>query len=220
MHITHSCSKLGKRAQALMGCAPAGALSRKSSRQQHLSMLHMRVCVCACVCLCARVHVCARVLGIVLAVAQSPRGPCTCRGLEPEEPITSSAYLCGFHDLEITAVFIDDIMQTPDQPDAELMVRGTDVSIIDTMQTPGQPDAEFLVHVRSIRLECLWSRVRCWQRLVVLVVHCPPRGHGHQVRVDRCWAHRRVVLRRCQARQVLGSWGGLHFGAACRLAAA
>lgn len=24
-----------------------------------------------------------------------------CRGLDPEEPVTSSAYLCSFHDLEI-----------------------------------------------------------------------------------------------------------------------
>lgn len=37
------------------------------------------------------------------------------RGLDPEEPVTSSAYLCAFHDLEITGVFMDDIMQQPDQ---------------------------------------------------------------------------------------------------------
>ena len=43
------------------------------------------------------------------------------RGLDPEEPVTSSAYLCTFHDLEIAAVFIDDIMQQPDQPDTEFM---------------------------------------------------------------------------------------------------
>jgi WD repeat-containing protein 35 len=33
------------------------------------------------------------------------------RGLDPEEPLTSSAYLCSFHDLEIQGVFMDDIMQ-------------------------------------------------------------------------------------------------------------
>lgn len=44
------------------------------------------------------------------------------RGLDPEEPVTSSAYLCNFHDLEITAVFLDDIMGLPDQPDMEFMV--------------------------------------------------------------------------------------------------
>ncbi|KAG1659041.1 hypothetical protein FOA52_010881, partial [Chlamydomonas sp. UWO 241] len=43
------------------------------------------------------------------------------RGLDPEEPVTSSAYLCSFHDLEISAVFIDDIMQQPDQPDIEFI---------------------------------------------------------------------------------------------------
>lgn len=44
------------------------------------------------------------------------------RGLDPEEPVTSSAYLCSFHDLEITAAFLDDIMQQPDQPDLEFMI--------------------------------------------------------------------------------------------------
>lgn len=36
--------------------------------------------------------------------------------------MTSSAYLCAFHDLEISAAFLDDIMQQPDQPDLEFMV--------------------------------------------------------------------------------------------------
>jgi hypothetical protein len=44
------------------------------------------------------------------------------RGLDPEEPVTSSAYLCSFHDLEISAAFLDDVMQQPDQPDLEFMV--------------------------------------------------------------------------------------------------
>eukprot|EP00967_Tisochrysis_lutea_P142887 scaffold264658_cov17-Tisochrysis_lutea.AAC.1 len=55
-----------------------------------------------------------------------------CRGLDPEEPVTSSAYLCSFHDLEITAVFIDDLMQQPDQPDAEFMIVYETRSLRDT----------------------------------------------------------------------------------------
>lgn len=54
------------------------------------------------------------------------------RGLDPEEPVTSSAYLCSFHDLEITAVFIDDIMQQPDQPDLEFTVVYETRSLRDT----------------------------------------------------------------------------------------
>uniref|UniRef100_A0A7S3VHU1 Anaphase-promoting complex subunit 4 WD40 domain-containing protein n=1 Tax=Dunaliella tertiolecta TaxID=3047 RepID=A0A7S3VHU1_DUNTE len=54
------------------------------------------------------------------------------RGLDPEEPVTSSAYLCSFHDLEITAVFIDDLMQQPDQPDAEFMIVYETRSLRDT----------------------------------------------------------------------------------------
>uniref|UniRef100_A0A7S0R8E2 Anaphase-promoting complex subunit 4 WD40 domain-containing protein n=1 Tax=Chlamydomonas leiostraca TaxID=1034604 RepID=A0A7S0R8E2_9CHLO len=56
------------------------------------------------------------------------------RGLDPEEPVTSSAYLCNFHDLEITGVFMDDIMQQPDQPDMEFMVMYETRSLRDTRE--------------------------------------------------------------------------------------
>lgn len=36
--------------------------------------------------------------------------------------MTSAAYLCSFHDLEITGVCMDDVMQQPDTPDMEFMV--------------------------------------------------------------------------------------------------
>ncbi|XP_069691780.1 WD repeat-containing protein 35 isoform X3 [Periplaneta americana] len=41
------------------------------------------------------------------------------RGLEPEEPILSSGYICSFQDLEIRAVLLDEIMQNPERPTAE-----------------------------------------------------------------------------------------------------
>jgi WD repeat-containing protein 35 len=44
------------------------------------------------------------------------------RGLDPEEPVQSSAYLCEFQDLEIKATLLDDIMMTPDSPEGELML--------------------------------------------------------------------------------------------------
>ena len=37
------------------------------------------------------------------------------RGMEPEEPVLSSGYLCAFSDLRITAVLLDDMMAAPDQ---------------------------------------------------------------------------------------------------------
>ncbi|KAK9804414.1 hypothetical protein WJX72_011599 [[Myrmecia] bisecta] len=39
------------------------------------------------------------------------------RGLDPEEPVQSSACLCRFHDLEVTAVNMDDVMSSPDGPE-------------------------------------------------------------------------------------------------------
>ncbi|XP_067008662.1 WD repeat-containing protein 35 [Anabrus simplex] len=41
------------------------------------------------------------------------------RGLEPEEPLISSGYICAFHDLEIRAVLLDEIMQNPEHPAPE-----------------------------------------------------------------------------------------------------
>lgn len=38
------------------------------------------------------------------------------RGNKPEEPLTSSAYICEFRDLEVKSVHLDDIMQSPEAP--------------------------------------------------------------------------------------------------------
>ncbi len=74
------------------------------------------------------------------------------RGLDPEEPVTSSANLCSFHDLEIKAVFLDDIMQQPDQPDMELMIMYETRSLRDTrdlLQTTSVEDAFAFVENNS-----------------------------------------------------------------------
>lgn len=44
------------------------------------------------------------------------------RGLEPEEPILSSGYICSFRELEIRAVLLDEIMQNPEHPTAEYLL--------------------------------------------------------------------------------------------------
>ena len=38
------------------------------------------------------------------------------RGVDPEEPVLSSAYLCTFNKLKIKAVLLDEIMSEPDHP--------------------------------------------------------------------------------------------------------
>jgi len=43
------------------------------------------------------------------------------RGLDPEEPILSSGYICQFNDLQIKTVLLDEIMKDPENPTRELM---------------------------------------------------------------------------------------------------
>ena len=38
------------------------------------------------------------------------------RGLDPEEPINSSGFICSFEDLQIRSVLLDDIMREPERP--------------------------------------------------------------------------------------------------------
>ena len=41
------------------------------------------------------------------------------RGLQPEEPVLSSGYLCQFKELQIKAIMLDEIMASPDHPTKE-----------------------------------------------------------------------------------------------------
>mmetsp|Transcript_7812 Transcript_7812/g.27429 ORF Transcript_7812/g.27429 Transcript_7812/m.27429 type:complete len:1008 (-) Transcript_7812:93-3116(-) len=54
------------------------------------------------------------------------------RGTEPEEPVQSSGYICGFSDLQIKAVMLDDIMRMPDSPEADAVVNFETKSLRDT----------------------------------------------------------------------------------------
>ena len=44
------------------------------------------------------------------------------RGLDPEEPVLSSAYICNFNKLKIKAVLLDEIMSEPDHPQKVCML--------------------------------------------------------------------------------------------------
>ncbi len=44
------------------------------------------------------------------------------RGLDLEEPVLSSGYLCGFKDLHIKAVLLDEVMKSPEHADKEMVL--------------------------------------------------------------------------------------------------
>jgi WD repeat-containing protein 35 len=45
-----------------------------------------------------------------------------CRGLDVEEPIQSSGYICHFNHLKVKSVLLDEIMKSPEHPDVKEMV--------------------------------------------------------------------------------------------------
>ena len=54
------------------------------------------------------------------------------RGTEPEEPVLSSGHICEFHDLQITAVLLDDVMRGPEKPTKEQVINFETKSLRDT----------------------------------------------------------------------------------------
>lgn len=56
------------------------------------------------------------------------------RGLQPEEPVMSSGYLCEFSELCIKAVLMDDIIANPEHPDKDYMVNFETKSLRDTRE--------------------------------------------------------------------------------------
>jgi len=81
------------------------------------------------------------------------------RNLDPEEPITSSGYLCQFTDLEIKSVLLDEIFENPEHPSIEDFVELEVKSLRDTrtlVETVGLQDASQFVddnpHPRLWRL--------------------------------------------------------------------
>lgn len=56
------------------------------------------------------------------------------RGLDPEEPVLSSAYLCTFNKLKIKAVLLDEIMSEPDHPQKDYVLTFETKSLRDTRE--------------------------------------------------------------------------------------
>ncbi|CAK8696266.1 unnamed protein product [Clavelina lepadiformis] len=81
------------------------------------------------------------------------------RGLDPEEPLQCSGYICQFNDLEIKSVLLDEIFKDPDNPHSEDLIELEVKSLRDTralVQTVGMKDAAQFVednpHPRLWRL--------------------------------------------------------------------
>ncbi|XP_015110553.1 WD repeat-containing protein 35 [Diachasma alloeum] len=56
------------------------------------------------------------------------------RGLDPEEPISCSGYICSFQDLEIRCILLDDLVHKPDDIRSELIVDLEVKSLRDTKE--------------------------------------------------------------------------------------
>eukprot|EP01135_Chromosphaera_perkinsii_P001605 Nk52_evm75s207 gene=Nk52_evmTU75s207 len=56
------------------------------------------------------------------------------RGLDPEEPVLNSGYICSFNDLEIKAVLLDEIMKDPEHPAKDHLFQLETKSLRDTKQ--------------------------------------------------------------------------------------
>lgn len=54
------------------------------------------------------------------------------RGLQPEEPVLSSAYICAFRDLQIQSVLIDEVIQNPENPRKDVLLDFETKSLRDT----------------------------------------------------------------------------------------
>ena len=62
------------------------------------------------------------------------------RDLDPEEPVSSTGYLCSFSDLMIESAEIDEIMKAPSTPDREFLHTYETKSLRDTRDVLGEVD--------------------------------------------------------------------------------
>ncbi|XP_030756020.1 WD repeat-containing protein 35 isoform X2 [Sitophilus oryzae] len=56
------------------------------------------------------------------------------KGIYPEEPIACSGYICSFKDLEVEAVLLDEIMDNPEKPSKDYLIKLEIKSLRDTRQ--------------------------------------------------------------------------------------
>ncbi|KAJ8923826.1 hypothetical protein NQ315_010408 [Exocentrus adspersus] len=56
------------------------------------------------------------------------------KGIYPEEPVSCSGYICSFNDLEIQAVLLDEVMDNPEKPSSDHIIKLEVKSLRDTRQ--------------------------------------------------------------------------------------
>ncbi|EDV23603.1 uncharacterized protein TRIADDRAFT_50569 [Trichoplax adhaerens] len=62
------------------------------------------------------------------------------RNMDPEEPITSSGYICKFNDLEVRSVLLDEVFKDPDNPTNNLILDIETRSLRDTRELLAQSE--------------------------------------------------------------------------------
>ncbi|XP_050313248.1 WD repeat-containing protein 35 isoform X2 [Anthonomus grandis grandis] len=56
------------------------------------------------------------------------------KGMYPEEPVACSGYICSFNDLEVEAVLLDDVIDNPEKPTNDYLIKLEIKSLRDTRQ--------------------------------------------------------------------------------------
>lgn len=78
--------------------------------------------------------------------------------LEAEEPVLSSAYLCAFSELEVTAVLLDELIAEPEHGASELVLSFDSKALREGKQAIGSaPLGEALAHVEAHPHPKLWK---------------------------------------------------------------
>lgn len=80
------------------------------------------------------------------------------RGLEPEEPVSSSGYLCYYKDLQVKAALLDEILSNPEMPEKNMIIEFQTRSLRDAkglLDTVGLADA--CEYIESHSHPRLWS---------------------------------------------------------------
>ena len=91
------------------------------------------------------------------------------RGLQPEEPVTSSGYLNRFTNLQITCVLMDEVMLSPEEPSTDFIVEFETKALRDARDLLANPVSmdDVVKFIQANAHPRLWRTLgeRCLQQL-------------------------------------------------------
>jgi WD repeat-containing protein 35 len=91
------------------------------------------------------------------------------RGLQPEEPVTSSGYLNRFTNLQITCVLVDEVMLSPEEPSKDFIVEFETKALRDARDLLANPVSmdDVVKFIQANAHPRLWRTLgeRCLQQL-------------------------------------------------------